>query len=171
MSLLAVVLLAACGGTGLAEPAAEELQQHTAAVRAAAEAGDPGAAQVALARLRASLDEHTEAGAIGPRRADDIAAAAELVAARLPLLVPEAPVDDPPPAQPPRPNAPADDDGDDGDDDKDEDERGEQPDGNKRDQKDDGEGEGDGDRTSDSGATSGRGPDGEGPPGQRRRDR
>lgn len=158
--LLVAALLATtgCGNGTLSEEAAGDLQQRADVIRAAAEARDVDAAEEALAGLRAALDAHAEADAVSPGRVREIAAAADAVEARLSLLVEEeveeVPDDEQPPAEevptttapppPPSPTTtiPEPDKDDDKDGDKDED-------------KDDGEDDEDG-----------RGPDGEGPPGQ-----
>lgn len=177
--LAAAVITAACGGTGLAPEAAEDLQQRTAAIRVAAEAGDIAAAEEAIDGLRSALNAHLATGAVDEERAAEIAAAADTVAERLDLLAPPPDADEEPaPAEPPPPSDdPADtpapeettpspettppetqqpigppDDGDDEDD----------RDG---DDGDDGENGDEGGDDGDGG--DGRGPDGEGPPGQR----
>lgn len=165
-TLLIAGLLAAsgCGNGTLSEEAAADLEQSAAAVRAAAETRDIDAAEQELAALRAALDAHVEADAVSAARAREITAAADAVEARLPLLVEEEaeppedqappttapPTTEPPTTEPPTTEPPTTEPSPEPDDDEDGGDGGD-------DGEDDGEEDGGGD---------GRGPDGEGPPGQ-----
>lgn len=161
--LLVAALLATsgCGNGTLSEEAAADLQQRADAIRAAAEARDVDAAEEALTGLRTALESHAEADAVSPGRAREIATAADAVEARLSLLVEEE-VEEVPPAEeappttepPPPPSSTTTIPEPEPDEDKDKD---------KDDDKDD---EGDGDDQD--GSEDGRGPDGDGPPGQSR---
>lgn len=153
----AVLAVGGCTDGELSDAAAEDLQNHAAAVRAAAEDHDRAAAEAALAELRARLDAHRSAGRVSQDRAQEITAAADLVAARLDLLgepEPEEPAEPEPAPPPPEPDpepppAPEPTPPDDDDKDKDEEEN-----------KEEGKDEGDDDKE------EGRGPEGQGPPGQ-----
>lgn len=163
--LVALGLLGGCSAAALSEEAAEELQQHTAVVRAAAEVGDLDSATAALAGLRTSLEARHAAGEVTDARARQIAGAAEEVAGLLEAIAdrdappppqpsptaPATPREEPPPPPPPPP-APDDDDDEDGDTDDSDDDSGEEDDNGEDDDEQD---------------SRSRGPDGEGPPGRR----
>lgn len=181
--LVAVSLLWGCTADALSEEAAADLQQHTATVRGAAEVGDLAATTEALVQLRTALDAHHAAGGVTDARAREIAAAAEEVAALLeatpdddapptPTPTEPAPATEAPQPPPPPPPPPAPDDGEDDDareDDREEDDEDDEDDREDRDDgEDDDDGDDDGDDEEDGNDTArSRGPDGDGPPGQR----
>ena len=89
--LAAAVFLSGCGEEGgLDEAAAGRLRESVAVIRAAAASGDRAATESALAGFRQALERETTAGSVPSDEAEEIAAAADAVAARLTLL-PEPP--------------------------------------------------------------------------------
>ncbi|GAC1441881.1 MAG: hypothetical protein NVSMB55_10890 [Mycobacteriales bacterium] len=79
--LIGALALAGCGsGTDLSSSAAAGLQRDTAAVSAAARAGDAARTSTALASLRADVGRGRAAGELSPARAGRILDAAARVA-------------------------------------------------------------------------------------------
>jgi hypothetical protein len=83
--VVGLTLLAACGSdtAPMTRGAATELHTRVAAVRAAADARDPGAAANALDELRAAVDRLHRSDELTDARAADIRAAAAAVEAQL----------------------------------------------------------------------------------------
>jgi hypothetical protein len=101
VALAAAVFVPGCGDDGgIDEAAAGRLRESVAVVRAAAASGDRAATESALAGFRQALEQETTAGSVSSEEAEEIAAAADAVAARLTLLPepPPAPVIVPEPA-------------------------------------------------------------------------
>lgn len=177
-AMLGALLLTGCSDAGLSDSAARELQQQVAVVRAAAERHDVTAAEQQLTELRAALDRQVAADQVDPERAAEIAAAADLVAARLDLLGADEQPDEQPDTEPPPPPElpPPPEEGDDEDAEEDDDketkeketkEKKEQEDKAKGDADDEAHDEQEG-RGPAGDEQEGRGPAGEGPPGQSR---
>lgn len=96
-SLVAAWLLTGCGAAGIPAEVGAELEDHVAAAREAASTGDADDAAQHLDDLRDRTSELRDAGEIAGERADEILAAADVVAQRLDLV---SPVDDAPQAEP-----------------------------------------------------------------------
>ncbi len=101
--VLGAAVLAGCGSTppprsDLSAGAAALLQKDTAAMTAAARAGDGSAVQTALATLRRDVAAQRASGGLSAARADRVLAAAAQVAADVPAPVPSPTLSPTPPA-------------------------------------------------------------------------